>query len=195
MSSLTIAGERKRLMCGKRARSEEFLSFLQAMMIYIAHVVDRLSHFVEGVRFQWTLQGKSSFHTSCSSENRAAKLKKLLHSTCPSLFKNSRLLHIERWSEGEDKEEAAGTVKLARFSLNGQEFQAQDSSRQHAFTFTPALSIFVQCETEPEIDGLFQKLSEGGTVFMPLDSYPFSEKFGWIADKYGVSWQLNLQGN
>ncbi len=112
-----------------------------------------------------------------------------------SLFKNSRLLQIERWSEGEEKEEAAGTVKLARFSLGGQEFQAQDSGRHHAFTFTPALSIFVQCETAPEIDGLFQKLAEGGTVFMPLDSYPFSEKFGWIADKYGVSWQLNLQGN
>lgn len=112
-----------------------------------------------------------------------------------SLFKNSRLLHIERWSEDEDKAEAAGTVKLARFSLNGQEFQAQDSSRHHAFTFTPALSIFVQCETEPEIDGLFQKLSEGGGVLMPLGRYPFSEKFAWIVDKYGVSWQLNLQGN
>lgn len=112
-----------------------------------------------------------------------------------SLFKNSCLLHIERWSEGEDQEEAAGTVKFARFSLNGQEFQAQDSGRQHPFTFTPALSIFVQCETEAEIDGLFQKLSEGGMVFMPLDRYPFSEKFSWIADKYGVSWQLNLESN
>lgn len=111
-----------------------------------------------------------------------------------SLFENSHLLHIERWSESEVKEEVAGTVKLARFSLGGQEFQAQDSGRQHAFTFTPAMSIFVQCETEPEIDRLFQKLSEGGMVFMPLDSYPFSEKFGWIADKYGVSWQVNLQG-
>jgi predicted 3-demethylubiquinone-9 3-methyltransferase (glyoxalase superfamily) len=57
-----------------------------------------------------------------------------------------------------------------------------------------ALSIVVQCETAPGIDGLFQKLSEGGTVFMPLERYPFSEKFGWIAGKYGVSWQLNLQG-
>ena len=112
-----------------------------------------------------------------------------------SLFKHSRLLQIERWSEGEDKEEAAGTVKFARFSLNGQEFQAQDSGRQHAFTFTPALSIFVQCETEPEVEALFQKLSEGGTVHMPLDTYPFSEKFGWVEDRYGVSWQLNLQGN
>lgn len=110
-----------------------------------------------------------------------------------SLFKNSRLLHMERWSEGEDEAEAAGTVKLARFSLSGQEFQAQESGRQHAFTFTPALSIFVQCETESEIDGLFHQLAEGGTVLMPLDSYPFSEKFAWVADKYGVSWQLNLQ--
>jgi predicted 3-demethylubiquinone-9 3-methyltransferase (glyoxalase superfamily) len=112
-----------------------------------------------------------------------------------SLFKNSRLLQIQRWSEGEDSVEAAGTVKLARFSLNGQEFHAQDSGRQHSFTFTPALSIFVQCETELEVDELFQKLSEGGTVFMPLDKYPFSAKFGWVADKYGVSWQLHLQGN
>lgn len=113
-----------------------------------------------------------------------------------SLFKNSCLLHIERWSEGEDKEQAAGTVKFARFSLSGQEFQAQDSGLHYASTFfNPALSIFVRCETEPEIDGLFQKLSEGGTVFMPLDRYPFSEKFSWIADKYGVSWQLSLQGN
>ncbi len=111
-----------------------------------------------------------------------------------SLFKNSRLLQIERYSEDEDKEEAAGTVKLARFSLNGQEFMALDSGRQHNFTFTPALSIFVQCETESEVDALFQKLSEGGTVLMPLDKYPFSEKFGWVADKYGVSWQLHLKG-
>lgn len=110
-----------------------------------------------------------------------------------SLFKNSRLLHIERYSEGEDTEEAAGTVKLARFSLNGQEFMALDSGRQHPFTFTPAMSIFVQCETESEVDTLFRGLSEGGTVLMPLGTYPFSEKFGWVADKYGVSWQVNLE--
>ena len=70
---------------------------------------------------------------------------------------------------------------------------ALDSGRQHNFTFTPALSIFVQCETESEVDALFQKLSEGGTVLMPLDTYPFSEKFDWVADKYGVSWQVNLE--
>ncbi len=110
-----------------------------------------------------------------------------------SLFKNSRLLQIERYTEGEDKEEAAGTVKLARFSLDGQEFMAMDSGRQHPFTFTPAMSIFVQCETEAEIAAVFQKLSENGMVLMPLATYPFSAKFGWVADKYGVSWEVNLE--
>jgi predicted 3-demethylubiquinone-9 3-methyltransferase (glyoxalase superfamily) len=110
-----------------------------------------------------------------------------------SLFKNSRLLRIERWGEGEDGAEAAGSVKFARFTLGGQEFQAQDSGRPHAFTFTPALSIWVRCETEPEIDEVFQKLAEGGVIFMSLGRYPFSEKFGWVADRYGVSWQLNLE--
>ncbi len=109
-----------------------------------------------------------------------------------SLFKNSRILHIERYAVGEDKEETAGNVKHARFILNGQEFMAQDSGRQHAFTFTPAMSIFVECETEAEIDTLFNKLSEGGMVLMPLGKYPFSAKFGWLNDRFGVSWQLNL---
>ena len=107
-----------------------------------------------------------------------------------SLFKNSSIIGIERYGAGEEQPE--GTVKHARFSLNGQEFMAMESSLEHPFTFTPAMSLFVLCETEEEIDGLFKKLSEGGTVLMELDKYPFSEKYGWIEDKYGVSWQLNL---
>ena len=63
-----------------------------------------------------------------------------------SLFKDSRISHIERWGEGEDDIETPGTIKLVRFSLAGQEFQAQDSRRMHAFTFTPALSIFVHAK-------------------------------------------------
>ena len=50
-------------------------------------------------------------------------------------------------------------------------------------------------DNEDEIDRLFEKLSQGGAVFMPLTAYPFSDKFGWVADKYGVSWQLNLERN
>lgn len=107
-----------------------------------------------------------------------------------SLFKNSKVLQIIRYEA--DEEGAEGTVKHAIFSLNGQEFMAMDSNREHPFTFTPSISLFVQCETEEEIKGLFKKLSDGGEVLMPLDDYPFSEKFGWVEDKFGVSWQLNL---
>jgi len=60
------------------------------------------------------------------------------------------------------------------------------------FTFTPSISIYVKCENENEINTLFDKLSSGGQVFIPLNKYPFSNKFGWLVDKYGVSWQLNL---
>jgi predicted 3-demethylubiquinone-9 3-methyltransferase (glyoxalase superfamily) len=67
-----------------------------------------------------------------------------------------------------------------------------DSSVKHGFTFTPAMSIYVACDSEDEINRVFERLSQDGSVFMPLESYPFSEKYGWVADKYGVSWQLNL---
>ena len=63
---------------------------------------------------------------------------------------------------------------------------------RHGVTFTPATSIFVQCEAEAEIDRLFARLSKDGAVLMELDRYPFSQKFGWVSDRFGVSWQLNL---
>ena len=69
---------------------------------------------------------------------------------------------------------------------------AIDSPLEHKFTFTPSTSIYVNCESENEIDTLFDKLSKNGQVFMPLNKYPFSDKFGWLSDKYGISWQLNL---
>src|SRR5262249_5438405 len=78
----------------------------------------------------------------------------------------------------------------ATFSLDGLEFIALDGGPQ--FKFTPAISFFVNCKTHPETDELWKKLSTGGTVFMELDRYPFSEKFGWVQDQFGVSWQLQL---
>jgi len=80
----------------------------------------------------------------------------------------------------------------ASFTLQGQENMCIDSSVKHAFSFTPSVSFVVKCETEEEIDELFFKLLQAGQIFMPLGPYPFSQKFCWIADKYGVSWQLNL---
>jgi predicted 3-demethylubiquinone-9 3-methyltransferase (glyoxalase superfamily) len=110
-----------------------------------------------------------------------------------SVFDQAEILSIQRY--GADEAGAEGTVLRATFSLYGQVFMCIDSSVQHAFTFTPAISLYVTCATEDEIDRVFEKLSQDGQVFMPLAAYPFSDKFGWVADKYGVSWQLSLERN
>jgi predicted 3-demethylubiquinone-9 3-methyltransferase (glyoxalase superfamily) len=110
-----------------------------------------------------------------------------------SLFPNSAITHIDRYGEGEDG--VAGTVRVAHFTLDGQPFMCIDSYVQHAFSFTPAISLYVACDTESEVDALFARLSEGGKVLMPLAPYPFSPKFAWINDRYGVSWQLTLAAN
>lgn len=102
----------------------------------------------------------------------------------------SEVLSITRYGANEAGKE--GTVMHAVFSLNGQVFMCIDSSVQQEFTFTPAMSLYVSCETEGEINRLYAELSEGGKVLMPLAAYPFSEKFCWVEDRYGVSWQLSL---
>jgi predicted 3-demethylubiquinone-9 3-methyltransferase (glyoxalase superfamily) len=86
-----------------------------------------------------------------------------------------------------------GLVKQASFSIQNQELRCFDSPVKHDFTFTPSISLFIICETETEVDFLFAKLSEGGKIFMALDNYPFSPRFGWCSDKFGVSWQINLK--
>ncbi len=110
-----------------------------------------------------------------------------------SVFDQAEILSINRY--GANEAGAEGSVPHATFSLYGQVFMCIDSNVKHNFTFTPSISWYIACTTEDEIDRLFEKLSQGGKVLMPLASYPFSEKFGWIVDKYGVSWQLNLERN
>ena len=108
-----------------------------------------------------------------------------------SLFDDAEILSITRYGPDEAGEE--GTVQHATFSLNGQTFMGIDSNVEHAFSFTPAVSLYVRCDTEEEIDRLFEELSRDGEVHMPLDAYPFSKKYAWISDRYGVSWQLSLE--
>jgi predicted 3-demethylubiquinone-9 3-methyltransferase (glyoxalase superfamily) len=67
-----------------------------------------------------------------------------------------------------------------------------DSPVKHGFSFTPSSSTFVDFDSTSELERVFSVLSEGGQVLMPLGNYGFSEKFGWLNDKFGVSWQLNL---
>ncbi|WP_269855978.1 VOC family protein [Streptomyces sp. RPT161] len=107
-----------------------------------------------------------------------------------SLFDDAEIIDITRYGANEPGEE--GTVQRATFSLAGQRFMCIDSYVKHDFSFTPAVSLYVQCETEAEIDRLYAALAEQGSELMPLGSYGFSAKFGWVNDRFGVSWQLDL---
>jgi predicted 3-demethylubiquinone-9 3-methyltransferase (glyoxalase superfamily) len=109
-----------------------------------------------------------------------------------SIFEGSKVGAITRYSAEAAKVSgrAAGSVMTVAFQLCGQQFTALNGGP--AFQFTPAISFFVRCETEKQIDELWQKLSESGTVLMEFGPYPFSEKYGWLKDRFGVSWQLML---
>jgi predicted 3-demethylubiquinone-9 3-methyltransferase (glyoxalase superfamily) len=107
-----------------------------------------------------------------------------------SLLKNSEIGQVERYGSGEQG--AEGSVKIATFTLAGQNFICIDSPIKHEFSFTPSMSLFVDCDNEAELEELFSQLSSGGAILMPLDNYEFSTRFGWVKDRFGVSWQLNL---
>lgn len=82
---------------------------------------------------------------------------------------------------------------MVSFELFGQSFMA--ISDGPLFRFTPAVSFLVACSAKEEVDELWDKLSEDGTALMPLDSYPFSERYGWTQDRYGLSWQVMYAGD
>lgn len=87
----------------------------------------------------------------------------------------------------------AGSVMTVEFELAGFQFVALNGGP--AFRFNPAISFYVHCSTEDELSALWDSLSAGGDILMPLDRYPFSEKFGWTTDRFGVSWQLSLSAS
>jgi predicted 3-demethylubiquinone-9 3-methyltransferase (glyoxalase superfamily) len=93
-----------------------------------------------------------------------------------SIFKNSRLVKTARYLEGTPR--PRGSVMTVSFILDGQEFLALNGGPQ--FTFSPAISFVVNCETQEEVDGLWEKLSAGGE----------EHQCGWLKDKFGVSWQI-----
>lgn len=102
---------------------------------------------------------------------------------------DTRVLDLKRH---ETPPATGGSVLLARVALCGNEFLMSDSPIQHAFSFTPSTSIFIECGSEEEQTRIFNALSEGGQVLMPLGDYGFSRRFGWLSDRFGVSWQINL---
>lgn len=114
-----------------------------------------------------------------------------------SIFPNSEIKSILKYAEGEH----GGTpelIKYGLFTLNGVAYGVSESNHDHAWAFTPGVSIWVECNTDEEIQTLFKMLTAyGGQVMIPLDdygteNYGFGRKFGWCQDKYGISWQLNI---
>lgn len=87
----------------------------------------------------------------------------------------------------------SGTAEMVTIELTGQEFML--ISAGPFFKFTPAISFLIACSTTEEVETLWEQLSKGGTELMPLDAYPFSERYVWLADRYGLSWQIMHMGN
>lgn len=110
--------------------------------------------------------------------------------TYVSLFPNSRVVSLDKYGPGEPGKE--GSVRKAVFELSGTALMCIDSPIVHAFSFTPATSLFIDCDDEAQIVRLFDALGEGGQTLMTLGDYGFSRRFAWVQDRFGVSWQLNL---
>ena len=108
-----------------------------------------------------------------------------------NLFNNSKIIEIQRYKKKELGKE--GSIKMAKFMINGSLFICSDSYIKHNWDFTPAISIFIETKSDAEIQKLFKSLSKGGKIMMPLKNYGFSKKFGFIEDQFGISWQLNLK--
>jgi predicted 3-demethylubiquinone-9 3-methyltransferase (glyoxalase superfamily) len=104
-----------------------------------------------------------------------------------SIFKNSKIKNVTTLHNT-----PSGTVEIFTVELLGQEFTL--ISAGPLFKFNPSISFLVTCSTKEEVDMLWKKLSEGGTALMELAEYPFSEKYGWVQDRYGVSWQVMFIG-
>jgi predicted 3-demethylubiquinone-9 3-methyltransferase (glyoxalase superfamily) len=105
-----------------------------------------------------------------------------------SIFKDSKIKNTATLHDT-----PSGTVDLLTIELLGQEFRL--ISAGPLFKFTPAVSFLVACHTKGEVDALWGELSKGGAALMELGEYPFSERYGWTQDRYGLSWQVMFMGD
>lgn len=108
-----------------------------------------------------------------------------------SVFDNAKIIEVRHYENSGPNENE--TVVVGTFQLEGQQFMVLNGGPY--FKFTPAISFFVNAATAAEVDHLWKQLSDGGIVMMEVGKYPFSERFGWLQDKFGVSWQISLSGN
>lgn len=109
-----------------------------------------------------------------------------------SVFNNSGILNITRYNQqsADVSGQKAGTAMTVSFNLEGQNFTALNGGPH--FKLNEALSFFVYCESDSKIENIFKKLSEGGKVIFPLDKYDWSPRYAWVIDKFGLSWQLDV---
>lgn len=109
-----------------------------------------------------------------------------------SVFKNGKTTTITHYDEESSKAsgQPEGSVLTVEFDIEGQHFMALNGGP--IFTINPSISFFVHCKTAAEVDALWEKLSDGGKVMMELGEYPYSKRYGWLADKFGVSWQIMM---
>lgn len=107
-----------------------------------------------------------------------------------SLIEGSSIRTVTRYgNEGFDVHHMPErTVMTVEFMLAGQRFMALNGGA--SYSFNPSISFHLKCKTEAEVDALWEKLIDGGEALMELGSYPFSKRYGWLKDKYGVSWQI-----
>ena len=113
-----------------------------------------------------------------------------------SIFPNSQITHIQRYPDKVDFppwKGLEGKIITATFELNGQKFIALDGGPM--FKLNPSISLAVNFKTAEEVETLYNKLIEGGKPLMPLDKYPWSEKYGWLEDRWGLSWQISVGQN
>ncbi len=104
-----------------------------------------------------------------------------------SLFPGSRITRLTTLSGT-----PSGDCDIVSFDLAGQPFIA--ISAGPSFKFNPSVSFHIKCGTKEEVDAIWEQLSPGGKVLMPLDAYPFSARYGWLEDRYGLSWQVIYAG-
>ena len=117
-------------------------------------------------------------------EKRANEALEFYESVFPSFTLKSRTHHAEPHND---------LVMVAVFSIQGQEIMISDSFISHEWKINPGISFFADLQSKETLENLAASLSDGGKVHMPVGNYGFSSLFGWVEDKFGVNWQLNIQ--
>ncbi|MDQ8043491.1 MAG: VOC family protein [Solirubrobacteraceae bacterium] len=103
---------------------------------------------------------------------------------------DGEITKLERY--GADGPGPEGTIFQATLRLGGQDVMVTDSFVEHGFSFTPSMSLWVDCVDAADVDAKAAALVEGGSFLMPPGDYGFSERFAWVSDRFGVTWQLSV---